>query len=129
MDLQHIQDAGDYIQTHSHKVLDTFVAAFIGYGLFGSFFGFLETYAALFVSLSAIIGGLLGVYRWYLAYKESKEHQEDRLEKAAQKKIAEAKIKGIEHFALTDEEILNKAEMIKIRANGKHEYKPLSKKK
>ncbi len=129
MDFQHIQDAQDYTQAHSHKVLDTFVAGFIGYGLFGSMFGFLETHAALFVGISAIIGGGLGLFRGYLAYREAREHYQDRVEKAAEKKLAQEKLRLIEEYALTDKEMLSRNEMAKIIADGTHAHKPLNKKK
>lgn len=124
MDLQTVSDAQEVSQMQSHKILDTFAFGLIA----TSIFGYLEQHTALFVSISAIIGAGLGLYRWYLAYRESAEHLEDRAEKKAQAIISNAKIRGIEHLAMTDEEILKKAEQIQIRANGKYQHPTKEKK-
>lgn len=127
MDMHGLQDSPhvqDVVQMPSHKILDFFAFAHIG----GAIWGALQYGSGVFVSIAALAGLGLTLYRGYLARKEDKEHDEDRIEKKAQKLIAEKKLREIEQYALTDKEKLSRAEMAKITADGNYTHTQKDKK-
>lgn len=82
---------------------------------FSSIIGFANEY----YHVVAVISGLVSI-AWYI--------RKYILDKIAERR-ANRKMKSIEQMAMTDEEIISKSQQIQIRANGKHEYIPFSKKK
>lgn len=97
-------------QVKAHTLLDTVVY----WGAGGSILGFVIGVTPYLIFLSALITVLLGSYNLYIkAHSRWKQKRTTRF---------------IHDMALSDEEILTRAEMIKTAANGNYKFTKKEKK-
>lgn len=98
-------------QVKAHTIVDTVVY----WGTGGVILGWVVGLTPYLVFISLLVTITLGCYNIYI-----KAHTRCKIKKHR---------KEIEGLALTNEQILSREQMKNITADGKHEYKPLNKKK